>query len=703
MTTLFRRLLLAVLALGIGGNLAAQPPEGSQIPADENACAICHDEADGWEDDELRFHMPMEKFAEDVHWKNGVNCHDCHGGDPSVSNLRESHAKADGFRDRQDLKKVCGNCHEEEVVHLLKGVHAKAGERDETGRGTPLECSVCHGGDQHLIFPVDDARSGVFLDNQVKMCGECHAEELGTYEESVHGRGLKDSGLSVTASCADCHGAHAIYLAADNRSTLHATNVAETCGECHRFIQQWLKESVHGQGNGPGSLAERTAPGGGGKRKPSCTDCHQGHDLPHPESVRFRSELPTRCGNCHAGLSTRYAMSTHGELTQLGYGAAAECADCHGTHDILPISDPQSRLAAGANRLDTCTKCHVYAVQNFSQFDPHANHKDTENYPLLHFVYVGLRALFFFFFGFFVIHGLLWFVRAFVDTLQRGRHKTLVTGQTALIRFELIHRLLYGVLLASFLGLILTGLPLKYSSQAWAQSLARGLGGFESTSVWHHCFAAVAIFGCLAHVVWAVSQIVKLRNQKTGWKTILFGPDSPVPTFREVKDMWGMGRWFFGLGPKPRFERWTYWEKYDYWAVYLAGAVIGVSGLMLWYPNVFCSVLPGAALNVAKVIHSEVAILAASFLFMFHFYHTHFRPEKFPMDLSALTGLVSEQHLETYRPEYIERLRRTGKLDEIRRTAPSRRRLWVAFMAGLVVFSLGLGLLAVVMLAALGK
>ena len=138
-------------------------------------------------------------------------------------------------------------------------------------------------------------------------------------------------------------------------------------------------------------------------------------------------------------------------------------------------------------------------------------------------------------------------------------------------------------------------------------------------------------------------------------------------------------------------------------AVANASAIIGTSGILLWYPNVFCRVLPGEILNVAKVIHSEIAILAASFLFMFHFYHTHFRPEKFPMDLSALTGLVDEEHLRKYRPEYFARLQQAGKLDELRRTAPSRRRLWLVFLAGSFVFSLGLCLLAVVLLAALGK
>jgi cytochrome b subunit of formate dehydrogenase len=164
-----------------------------------------------------------------------------------------------------------------------------------------------------------------------------------------------------------------------------------------------------------------------------------------------------------------------------------------------------------------------------------------------------------------------------------------------------------------------------------------------------------------------------------------------------------MLRWFLGLQRKPRFERWTYWEKLDYWAFYLAAGLIGISGLMLWYPNPFCLIFPGSVLNVAQLVHSEFAIYVASFLFLIHFFHAHFRPEKFPMDLSVLTGLVSLEHLRKYRPEYVARLEREGKLDQLRRAAPSSRRLWFNVFGGLLVFSLGLCLLAVTLLASLSE
>jgi hypothetical protein len=697
---LLRSLLLAIFVGTVGEGTAAPPPEGSQLPPDENACAMCHGEAGLWEKDTLRLYMPAEKFADDVHWQKGVNCHDCHGGDPSVFDPGDLHAKEDGFRDLADVKKACAICHKDQAIDLVRGIHARAGEPNERGRGTPLECGKCHGENQHRILPVKDPRSPVFLDHQVNTCGSCHEEHLKTYRESVHGVPPRNAEPPEQAVCADCHGAHGVYLAADERSTLYATKVADTCGKCHPTVEERLKKSVHGRGQELGGLAERTAPGGTGRREPSCTDCHQGHDFPRPELARFQLELPNRCGNCHAALSTSYAMSLHGELTRLGYVPAAQCSDCHGSHDVLRVSDPRSRLAPG-NRLGTCSACHRHAVKNFTDFDPHANYLDAANYPFLHFAYSGLRSLFFFFFGFFIVHAFFWFLRSFIRTFQQGRHKTLVTEQFALVRSEPVNRLLYVILIVSFLGLTLTSLPLKYSSRPWAHSLAARLGGFESSSLWHRLFAVGAILSCLAHLAWGGRRIVQLRRRNLAWKTILFGPDSPVPNLRDAKDLWGMVRWFLGAGPRPVFERWTYWEKFDYWALYLAAGVIGISGLMLWLPNLFSRVLPGEALNVAKVIHSQVAFLAASFLFIFHFFHSHFRPEKFPMDLSVLTGLVSEEHLRKYRPEYVERIEREGRLDQVRRKAPSRGLLRLVMLGGFVVLLAGCGLLIAVLLAGL--
>jgi cytochrome b subunit of formate dehydrogenase len=542
----------------------------------------------------------------------------------------------------------------------------------------------------------------VFLDHQVQTCGTCHPEDQATYEQTVHGRGLIHSGLLVTAVCADCHGAHGIYYAADRRSTLHPSNVASTCAKCHQFIEERLAKSVHGRGGGVGSAAEHPAAGGKAKRNPTCTDCHQGHHLLQSDVAEFRLQLSNSCGNCHADLSSRYALSMHGQLTRQGYEAAANCADCHGSHDILPVGDPNSQLAPGENRLRTCQKCHRHAVSNFTDFDPHANFKNAERYPKLHAVYGGVSFTVNILFAGFLLHAFLWFIRALVFRLQYGGHATLVADQYALPRFGPIGWAPYLALIVAFFGLTVSGLALKYSDQNLGQWLAQILGGFRAASFWHHFFAVLAIGGFVAHLVRAVGRAIKTR-QEGGWHAVLQGPDSLVPNGRDFRDLGKMVLWFIGFGRKPAFERWTYWEKLDYWAFCLAAGLIGVSGLMSWYPNVFCVFLPGSVLNVAKMIHSEFALYVASFLFLIHFFHTHFRPEKFPMDLSVLTGLVSEQHLRKYRPEYVARLEREGKLSEMRITAPSKTNLWLTVVGGILVFALGLSLLAVAVLASLGE
>ena len=674
-----------------------------------NFCARCHSDAAYMQ----RFRPTsntdvVAEFWESVHGQHLKNagadrtarltsCTACH----TKHDMRPSEDPQSSVNPRR-LVETCGNCHKDQKTALRKGVHHAAGERNEKGAGTPLDCGKCHGKNLHSMPPVRDRRSPVFLDNQVEVCGACHEKFLATYDRGVHGRGLHESGLQITAVCADCHGAHDIYYAADKRSTLHATNVAVTCGKCHRFIEQRLMQSVHGRGNGPGGATATAASGGEITRKPSCVDCHEGHDQPHPESTAFRLQLPNRCGNCHADYSVSYRLSIHGELTRLGYEPAAKCSDCHGAHDILAVNDPQSRLSSG-NRVETCKSCHSHAVASFTQFDPHANPEDEKRFPFLYHVHTRIETLVYVFFCLFLMHALLWFTRSFIHTLRYGRHERLVSQEFAIVRFAPVDRAIYCIVFVSFLGLIFTGLPLKYGYQPWAQRLAHHLGGFESTSALHHFFAVTLLSGSLVHVVWGVKRVSQMYQRIRGWRQLLFGPDSPLPNLRDVQDMLRMVRWFFGLGPKPVFERWTYWEKLDFWAVHLSVFMIATSGLMLWYPNVFCLILPGKVLNVAKVVHAESALLITSFVIIIHLFNTHFRPEKFPMDLSFLTGLTSEDHMRTARPQFLERMAREGRLEAIRVIVPPSRHLWPRILIGAVIFVVGVALLAILLIASMGK
>ena len=227
-------------------------------------------------------------------------------------------------------------------------------------------------------------------------------------------------------------------------------------------------------------------------------------------------------------------------------------------------------------------------------------------------------------------------------------------------RFNAADRVLHGLLMVSFLGLSATGLPLLFGSSAWAAALARVLGGIHVAGQIHRLSATLLIAVFAVHLARVLKQLVVDRDLG-----VLWGPHSMVPQPRDVMQAIGHIRWFLGLGVRPRFGRYTYWEKFDYWAVFWGMGVIGVSGLMLWFPSVFSKVMPGWLFNIAMLVHGEEALLAVVFIFTVHFFNTHMRPEKFPMDPVIFTGRLSEQEMREERPEEYDRLVASGSLSSI--------------------------------------
>jgi len=257
-------------------------------------------------------------------------------------------------------------------------------------------------------------------------------------------------------------------------------------------------------------------------------------------------------------------------------------------------------------------------------------------------------------------------------------------------RIDLLHRILHGVLMASFLGLAATGLPIKFNWAPWAATLAHAVAGFGTILFLHKFFAAVLTLCFLTHVGYVVHALFVKREGG-----ILWGPTSMVPQPKDITDMLAHFRWFFGLGPKPRFDRFTYWEKFDYWAVFWGMFIIGTSGYMLWFSAFFARFVPGWSFNVALLIHSEEALLAVWFIFAIHFFNSHIRPEKFPMDLVIFTGRVSERELIEERPLEHERLLAEGRLAEIASDPPPR---WLRNFGRLVGFlAVGVGLVLFVL------
>jgi cytochrome b subunit of formate dehydrogenase len=258
-------------------------------------------------------------------------------------------------------------------------------------------------------------------------------------------------------------------------------------------------------------------------------------------------------------------------------------------------------------------------------------------------------------------------------------------------RFDRIDRAMHALLMITFIGCTLTGLPPLFSEHLWAAALARLLGGFEMASLIHRICAGVMIVVFVGHVL----RVFAAAVGRVGLAATLWGPTSMVPQPQDAIDIWQHILWFVGKGPRPPFDRYTYWEKFDYWAVFWGMFIIGGSGLMLWFRGFFSEILPGWIFNVATVVHGEEALLAVGFIFTIHFFNSHLRPEKFPMDLVIFTGRVTEHEMKEERPREYERLVREGKLAGAEASPPSQFGRRFGYIVGGTAVVIG-SLLAVV-------
>lgn len=273
------------------------------------------------------------------------------------------------------------------------------------------KCIDCHG--THGVLGKHDPQSSTFPLNIPALCAKCHREGnkaavkyagdqhqiIEHYTESIHGKGLNKSGLIVTATCISCHTAHSVLPKSDTLSTVNPKNIPSTCGQCHVGIAEKYALSVHGQ-------AELQ-----GKKAPVCNDCHNSHTIRRTDETGFRLEIMAQCGKCHEKITETYFDTYHGKVSQLGYLKTAKCYDCHGAHDILPVSDPRSHLSKDSV-LTTCRKCHPGADTKFTQYLTHATHHDASKYPSLFWTFWGMTTLLLSTFVIGGIHSLLWFWRA---------------------------------------------------------------------------------------------------------------------------------------------------------------------------------------------------------------------------------------------------------------------------------------------------
>ena len=256
------------------------------------------------------------------------------------------------------------------------------------------------------------------------------------------------------------------------------------------------------------------------------------------------------------------------------------------------------------------------------------------------------------------------------------------------VRFTPGQRYLHGILMATFLGLALTGLPLRFSSAIWAVRFAHVVGGLAAILFFHKLCAVTLTIVFLVHVGDVLHRGLVKKEKGMFW-----GPNSFVPRPRDFRDFYSHLKWFLWLGPKPKFDHFAYWEKFDYWAVFWGMVVIGMSGYAMWFAPFFGRHIPGHLLNVALIIHGEEALLAVWFIFAIHFFNTHLRPGSFPMDIVIFTGKETQEELKGKHAAEYERLVANGQLPAAQTGPPDAWLIKFGRTVGAVVIATGFILL----------
>lgn len=567
-------------------------------------------------------------------------------------------------------QRQCVECH----TNITEIPHEKVGTR--------VGCVTCH---EELL---DTARYENDTEAVNKLSGV--VDMIGRYMKSIHAQPNKEDQSRTNATCHNCHEAHYIYPKDSPNRNWWRLNLPYTCGACHAQELEAYKTSVHGmevltQGN---------------PRAAICSDCHTTHDVQTSWLDSTRLLITKNCGNCHTEQLKSYMDTYHGKVSTLGFAYTAKCFDCHRSHTVQRVNDPASSVHPD-NRLETCQKCHLDATAGFITFQPHATTNDFARYPQTWIASKFMIALLGGTLAFFWTHSALWFIRELIDR-RRGKHRPHVRAEALhgkgsepevyYRRWPAIWRVAHLAFAICVIALVLTGMTLHYADTSWAPVISNAFGGPQVTGVVHRIFAVAFVGIFLWHLAYVA--LLVWRN----WATFRwFGPHSLLPNMNDLRDVVAMFKWFFGLAPRPALDRWSYWEKFDYYAPFWGVTIIGTSGAMLWFKGLTATYLPGWVLNVATIFHGEEAVLAAAFLFTVHFFNNHWRPDKFPLDILMFTGVMP---LEEFKREHLveyNRLVESGELSNYLVDAPSRPMTIASKVLGFTLMACGLILLVLVL------
>jgi cytochrome b subunit of formate dehydrogenase len=611
-----------------------------------------------------------------------VACEQCHAG---VESLPHS---------ARLPEPQCETCHQQEVSEVSRSRHAKV---IRTSEPMPPRCWDCHGAHEIRL------QSKVSPQEKIRVCASCHQKYSGhmaglasggvlvkSYLDSVHGR-RKPGSAEVGATCEDCHGHHEILPVTDPRSKVNRVNIPETCGRCHAEVLKEFESTVHAEVERRHDLSVRAA---------LCNDCHTAHAITHTDTPEFMLDIVSECGVCHKELYRTYRETYHGQVQQLGSVRVARCSDCHGTHNIRRPTDPKSLLSA-ANRAATCSRCHqeiktmsASGRENFVAYHPHADFRDGHKNRALFLIWRFTLIISAVLLAIWALHWLGW--------LNRDWRKRQATPEEspvyAVLRFKPLHRWTHLLATACVVGLTLTGLPLKFNRQPWIVSSMALFGGPDGVALLHRLFA-IFLVGIGLFYGWYV--LFLRGDRKQPLRKRISGPDSLLPTMRDAQQFVGMFRWFAGRGPRPELDRWSYREKFDYWALVISVIAIAISGTFLWFPAFFARFLSGYWFNVAMVMHSFAGLMALGCTLMIHLFNTSLRKEGFPVNDVMFTGQLSEQELQDERAAQYARLTNEDTLSRLKVQPASDRQRRIAFYVTVASQALGLAIFILIVIATL--
>jgi cytochrome b subunit of formate dehydrogenase len=621
--------------------------------ADNLNCVSCHsphdkDERSRYSETEWKIHITEEcrgchseqvqNYDNSAHYKQAASgnlkapiCTDCHATHRVLS-PRETESIVSVAK----LDMVCMNCH--------AGYDASIHRPQENDDPRLETCVVCHTG--HQTEMKGDAVTTIFDIKLDEVCIRCHKENIVIGEDQAHGaihrEELAKVVRGVDSNCGDCHTYH--FMAPEHKKD---KALEKSCADCHREQQEQYENSTHYITRARGHL-----------ESPGCIDCHDERRISKSEEQFFGHSIVDLCSRCHGDRDITmqfqlnpdvvegYETSYHGQMYQLGYQGEkfATCVSCHDNHSILPSDNPESSVGKD-NIINTCAECHDNVNENFVQFLQHYTpHTKSEN-KILNWINTFMLLLLGGVLTIFGSHTVLWFVKLSIKRIKYGPIKKPVKTKMRVERFAVFERVLHFFMALSFLILAGTGLPLKYAHSEMANWVVHNVIGFENAALMHRWAAFTMGVVFLSHFI-KILYVAFIKKQKGIFK----GQNSLVPHWQDFKDFFNHIAYFIGIKKEePAWGRWTYWEKFDYFAVVWGMLIIGSSGLTLWFPEAFSQLFPGWIINAAHIIHSEEALLATGFIFVVHFFNTHLRPGAFPMDEVIFTGRIPEGKFEEER------------------------------------------------------